>query len=84
MTKYIFSIILLVGIFSTTYGQEISNDQSVDKIELETFIVYGNCGMCKKTIEGALKDETGVSEAIWDIDSGLATPPASALRTRFY
>ena len=70
MTKYVFSIILLVGLFSTAYGQEIIIEQSVDKIESETFVVYGNCGMCKKTIEGSLKDETGVSEAIWDIDSG--------------
>jgi len=70
MTKYIFSILLLVGLFSTTYGQEISNVQSVDTIKSEIFTVYGNCGMCKKTIEGSLKDETGVSEAIWNMDSG--------------
>lgn len=69
MTKYILSIILLVGLFSTTYGQEISTDESVDKIESETFTVYGNCGMCKRTIENSVKGATGVSEAIWDIDS---------------
>ena len=71
MTKYIFSIILSVGLFTTTYGQEIiNNTQDVDKIETETFKVYGNCGMCKRTIEGALKEEAGVSEAIWDMESG--------------
>jgi mercuric ion binding protein len=63
-------MILLLGLFSTTYGQEVTTDQSVEKIESEKFIVYGNCGMCKKTIEGALKDENGISEAIWDMDSG--------------
>lgn len=70
MTKYIFSIILLVGLFSTTYGQEISKDQAVDKIESATFTVYGNCGMCKRTIEGSLKNETNITEANWNIDSG--------------
>ena len=70
MTRYIFSIILILGLFSTGYGQDISPDQPVEKVESETFTVYGNCGMCKKTIEGSLKGETGVSEAIWDMDSG--------------
>jgi len=32
----------------------------------EKFTVYGNCGMCKKTIENSLKDVKGVSEAEWN------------------
>ena len=70
MTKYIFSVILLVGLLSGTYGQEISIEESGLKLQSETFTVYGNCGMCKRTIEGSLKAEVGISEAIWDIESG--------------
>ncbi len=39
----------------------------------ETFKVYGNCGMCKKKIEGSLKDVQGVGSANWDIDSKMMT-----------
>jgi len=70
MTKFLFSLILCLGLFSISYGQETHNAQAVDKIKTETFTVYGNCGMCKKTIEGSLKKATGVSEATWDIESG--------------
>lgn len=31
-----------------------------------TFIVYGNCGMCEKTIEGSLGEKDGVSQAEWN------------------
>ncbi|MDF1697830.1 MAG: heavy-metal-associated domain-containing protein [Saprospiraceae bacterium] len=70
MIKYIFSIILCAGLFTTTYGQEIANAQIEDKVKTETFTVYGNCGMCKKTIEKSLKNAIGVSEASWDKESG--------------
>lgn len=33
--------------------------------QIETFKVWGNCGMCKKTIEKSLKIK-GVSSAVWD------------------
>ena len=32
----------------------------------ETFKVYGNCGMCKETIEGALKKKDGILSKKWD------------------
>jgi mercuric ion binding protein len=32
----------------------------------EKFKVYGNCGMCEKTIEKAAKDLKGVKKANWD------------------
>lgn len=70
MTKFILSVMLCLGLLSATYGQETIAIQSDNKIKTETFTVYGNCGMCKRTIEGSLKNETGVSEAIWDIESG--------------
>ena len=39
----------------------------------ETFKVYGNCGMCKRKIEGALSDVEGVQYASWDVDSKVMT-----------
>lgn len=34
-----------------------------------TFTVYGNCGMCKRTIEKAAKSVDGVQEATWDAEA---------------
>ena len=39
--------------------------------ETDSFKVSGNCGMCKRTIEGALKDLEGVVSATWDVDSKM-------------
>lgn len=33
--------------------------------------IYGNCGMCKRTIEGALNEVEGVQSAEWDVKSGM-------------
>ena len=41
--------------------------------ETAKFKVYGNCGMCKRTIEGALKDVKGVGAAEWDMETGQMT-----------
>ncbi len=32
-----------------------------------SFKVWGNCGMCKKTIEGSLKDKPGLISADWNV-----------------
>jgi len=37
----------------------------------ESFKVYGNCEMCKETIEGALKKKDGVSKKSWDTKSRI-------------
>lgn len=36
----------------------------------DSFKVWGNCEMCKETIEGALKTE-GVQSAVWNTESKL-------------
>ncbi len=40
-----------------------------DKIVEATFTVYGNCGMCKRTIEGALSGVAAIQSANWDTKS---------------
>lgn len=39
---------------------------TVARVKQETVKVWGNCGMCKKTIESALKGATGVQMANWN------------------
>jgi len=43
--------------------------QSQKKIVASQFMVYGNCEMCKKTIEKAALSIKGVKMAKWDIPS---------------
>ena len=38
-----------------------------------TFKVYGVCGMCKRTIEGALNSVKGITSASWDVSSKMVT-----------
>lgn len=49
-----------------------------------SFEVNGNCGMCKKTIEGSLADFSGVQEADWDVETGILSvsydPEATSLQ----
>ncbi len=47
--------------------------EKIEHITTEKFRVWGNCGMCKKTIEGALTDVKGVSKAEWNVDTNEMT-----------
>lgn len=38
-----------------------------------SFTVYGNCGMCKRTIEKAAKSVDGVQSAVWDDEAVKVT-----------
>ncbi len=47
-----------------------ATDSAVDVQGVQaSFTVYGNCGMCKRRIEGALKDVPGVLSAVWNKDT---------------
>ena len=52
--------LLLVGIM-TSFAQN----------KTEEFKVYGNCGMCEKTIEKAAKAVDGVKKADWDKETKM-------------
>ncbi|WP_300488330.1 DUF3347 domain-containing protein [Flavobacterium sp.] len=47
-------------------------DAQIKNPKTETVKVYGNCGMCKRTIEKAA-NERGIVKANWDIDSDMLT-----------
>ena len=40
-------------------------------IKTENFKVYGNCGMCKKTIEGGLSDVEGIISSEWNVETKM-------------
>ena len=50
----------------------VANTSEVET-QKKQFKVYGNCGMCKRKIEGAVKDEKGVNSAKWDMKTGQMT-----------
>lgn len=47
-------------------------DAQIKNAKTETVTVYGNCGMCKKTIEKAA-NEKGIVKADWNIDTDQLT-----------
>ncbi len=55
---------------TTTIAENLSIKIHDDK-ETNSFKVYGNCGMCKKTIEGALKDVKGIDKADWNRETKM-------------
>jgi len=63
----VIALMLFFPMFITTSV----NAQSKNK-QTETFKVWGNCGMCEKTIEKALKVK-GISSAEWNKDSKMIT-----------
>lgn len=73
MKKNIFfkSILMLIFISTTLFA---FNKQT------EKFKVWGNCGMCKKTIEKSLKI-VGVKNANWDIKTKELTVSFDAKKT---
>ena len=56
------SLLITASLFSIMHLHAQS-----DQIKTESFKVYGNCGMCKSTIEKAAKSVKGVNSAIWDM-----------------
>ena len=49
-------------------ARKVSADANVTTASIR---IYGNCGMCKRTIEGALNDVEGIYTADWDVKTGL-------------
>lgn len=66
-------VFLLFFIHFNAFGQ-IQNTKS------ETYKLYGNCGMCKQTIEKAINQKNVVS-ANWNEDTKLLTVQYDATKT---
>jgi len=57
--------ILLISVSLNSCGSSSANTT-------KTFKVWGNCEMCKETIEGSLKVD-GIESADWNVDSKIIT-----------
>lgn len=62
-----FIAVLLFGIF-TTSTLSAQTTATVPAVKYETIKVWGNCGMCKETIEDAAK-KAGATTADWNEES---------------
>ena len=65
MRKSILSL-AVVALLASCGGTESTEKTTSNEATSESFKVYGNCGMCEKTIEGSLQDLDGVSKANWN------------------
>lgn len=70
--KYI--IVALFVLSATACGEKIEN------IKTETVKIYGNCGMCKSTIEKA-GNKKNQSKVDWNKDTKMATISYDSLQT---
>ena len=64
----IFSSLIFLIFIATVY----TNAQETS-LATGSYKVYGNCGMCKATIEKAAKSVKGVESAVWDVKSDTIT-----------
>lgn len=56
--------------YAVNNNTEITSVKHDDKVT-KTFKVYGNCGMCEKTIESALKGVKGIEKADWNKETKI-------------
>jgi copper chaperone CopZ len=68
MQKKIFSIVFAIAFMGFMANAQDQNNEAhhIAELKKETFTVYGNCGMCERTIEGALNGVNGVILADWE------------------
>ena len=65
MRKCIYLLVLMIPLLSC--GKKVPAGAKTD-----TFKVWGNCGMCKRTIEKSLRID-GVYKASWDRETKMIT-----------
>lgn len=74
--KTIATVFIAIAITSCVTKSEseatATKTEVVNGVSTSTFKVWGNCEMCKETIDRSLKVE-GVSKADWNVDSKILT-----------
>lgn len=75
--KFLNKTIMMFGIASLMLT---SCDAQVNNAKTKTVKIYGNCGMCKKTIEKAGNVE-GIAKVEWNKDSKMATLTYDSTKT---
>ncbi len=70
--KYLAIVFITLAITScgnnTTSETKKTTIEAVNGITTSAFKVWGNCDMCKETIEGSLKVD-GISKADWNVET---------------
>lgn len=73
-------MLFTVGLFAQHENHHGQNTKAVPAAtamtkdgKTDSFKVYGNCGMCERRIEGALKKVEGIYSADWDVDTKQMT-----------
>lgn len=68
MKQFPIRLIIICLIAFTCSCKNESSTQQTNTVTTTQFKVWGNCEMCKETIEGALKVD-GISKANWDTET---------------
>lgn len=63
--------IFFVALTAMFVFTQVACAQSIKNAQTETVKIYGNCGMCEKTIEKAAAQK-GTAKADWDTDTKMA------------
>lgn len=73
--KFVVVALFAMGLSLTSCGTKSNNSTNKETVNnalvSEVFTVYGNCGMCEKTIEGSLDDVKGITSGDWNKDNDL-------------
>lgn len=78
--KTIQIVVACLFLFAGISNAQVKKTSAKPALKTSTFKVWGNCGMCKTTIEGAAKT-SGASYANWDIESKMLTVKYAAGKT---
>ncbi|MDG1330915.1 MAG: heavy-metal-associated domain-containing protein [Crocinitomicaceae bacterium] len=63
----------VITLFTAVFALVIISCEDTEGFVTEEFTVHGNCGMCKKTIEGSLDGVDGISTAEWSMSNDKMT-----------
>lgn len=74
MKNFILSILVALTLASCSNkpvtGSTVSKTEVINGVATSTFKVWGNCDMCKETIESSLKTN-GINSANWSTESNF-------------
>jgi copper chaperone CopZ len=72
---------LMIACGSTESNSNNTSTEVTAKAEHSMIKVWGNCGMCKKTIETAIADIDGLSKGEWDVEKKVLHVEFDASKT---
>ncbi len=69
------TLVIMILFVSAIAGS--AQTKNLKKVDVK---VYGNCGMCKKTIEKAA-NEKGISKTVWNAETAMASITIDSTKT---